>query len=71
VKAGLCGEPEDWPWSSAGRAGVPVDTGNENANDKAGTDTSLAPHSLAGEDASVPRADGDVAAKRQGYRPKR
>lgn len=66
VKAGLCREPADWRWSSAAghsdvrRADVPVGMAIEKANDGAGDGLPLAPHSLAGEDASVPRANGDV-----------
>ncbi len=65
VKAGLCREPGDWPWSSAGSlssADVLVGTANEKVNEKAGNDISLASHSLAGEDASAPRANEDVGA---------
>jgi type I restriction enzyme R subunit/putative DNA methylase len=53
VKAGLCREPADWPWSSAagradvpvgtvndGNADVPVGTANEKANGKAGNESS-------------------------------
>jgi type I restriction enzyme R subunit/putative DNA methylase len=58
VKAGLCCEPADWPWSSAGRADVLVGM----ANEKAVNDSALTAHSLAGEDASVPRANEDVGA---------
>ena len=50
VKAGLCREPRDWPWSSAGRAGradVPVGTANEQANERAVNDTPLTLHSHA------------------------
>ena len=59
VKAGLCREPGDWPWSSAGRADVRradvlVGMANEKANEEDVNDTSLASHSLAGEDASAP-----------------
>jgi type I restriction enzyme R subunit/putative DNA methylase len=61
VKAGLCREPGDWPWSSAaGRADVLVGMANEEANGDAVSDASLAPHSLAGEDASAPDASAPV-----------
>ena len=44
-----------------GRADVPVGMANENANVNAGNVVSLAPHSQAGEDASVPRAGEDAS----------
>ena len=59
VKACLCREPEDWPWSSAGGAGsadVLVGTANEEANNGAGNDVPLASHSHANEDVGVPRS---------------
>ena len=62
VKAGLCREPGDWPWSSAGSADVLVGMANGNANEGDGNDASLAPHSQAGEDASVPGAGEDASA---------
>ncbi len=45
-----------------GSADIPVGTANEEANDGAVRDTPLTTHSLAGEDASVPGANGDVDA---------
>ncbi len=67
VKAGLCRESHEWPWSSAGsanvrRADVPFGTANEKANEEAVNVGPLAAHSLAGEDASAPRANADVGA---------
>jgi hypothetical protein len=52
VNGGLFGRP--------GSADVPVGTANDKANEEAGNDAPLASHSLAGEDASVPRANEDV-----------
>ena len=57
VKAGLCREPRDWPWSSAGSADVLVGTANAKANEKAVNDDPLAPHSQANEDVGVPGAN--------------
>ena len=55
VKAGLCREPEDWPWSSAaGSAVVPVGTANEKANDGIVHGFPLSPHSQADEDVGAP-----------------
>lgn len=36
VKAGLCRETSDWPWSSSGSAVVPVGKANEKANEDVG-----------------------------------
>jgi len=64
VKAGLCREPEDWPWSSANlrRAEVPVGTANEKAKDGVVNGSPLSPHSQAKEDLGAPRAGEDASA---------
>ena len=56
VKAGLCREPHEWPWSSAaGSADAPVGTANDQSMDRR-NGSSLASHSQANEDVGVPRA---------------
>jgi type I restriction enzyme R subunit/putative DNA methylase len=58
VKARLCREPREWPWSSAGRSpgrpDVLVGMANAKANVEAANDIPLAPHSPANEDVGAP-----------------
>lgn len=58
VKAGLCREPHEWPWSSAGSvsgsADVLVGTANGKAKEKAVSDEPLSSRSQANEDVGAP-----------------
>jgi putative transposase len=75
VKAGLCREPNQWPWSSAanekanedvgapGSADVSVGRANEQANEESVNDAPLTHHSQANEDVGVPSmTNADVGA---------
>jgi type I restriction enzyme R subunit/putative DNA methylase len=58
VKAGLCHRPEDWPWSSARNADVPV--GNRNADVPVGNRNADVPVGNRNADVPVGNRNADV-----------